>query len=124
MLELRRDFGERRQNEFAFEHSRMRDLQFGRNDRLIAEEKDVDVEEARAFGEGFSAAKLGLDGVESMQELGGLRIGFTFDDAIAERGLVEVINRLGFVEGRNFTHMKIRRGQRGDGGTQVRGTIA
>jgi hypothetical protein len=124
MLELRRDFGERRQNEFAFEHSRMRDLQFGSKDRLIAEEKNVDVEEARAFGESFSAAKLGLDGAEGMQELDGLRIGFTFDDAIEEPGLVEVIDRLGFVEGRNFMQMKICRGQRGDGGAQVRGTIA
>jgi hypothetical protein len=124
MLELRRDFGERRQNEFAFEYSRMRDLQFGSNDRLIAEEKDVDVEDARAFGESFSAAKLGLDGAEGMQELDGLRIGFTFDDAIEEPGLVEVIDRLGFVEGRNFMHMKICRGQHGDGGAQVRGTIA
>ncbi len=71
---------------------------------MIAEEKDVDVEEARAFGESFSAAKLGLDGAEGMQELDGLRIGFTFDDAIEEPGLVEVIDRLGFVEGRNSTH--------------------
>ena len=124
MLELRRDFGERRQNEFAFEHSRMRDLQFGSNDRLIVEEKDIDVEEARSFGEGFLAAELGFDGAEGMQELDGLRIGFTFDDAIEEPGLVEVIDRLGFVEGRNFMHMKICRGQRGDGGAQVRGTIA
>jgi hypothetical protein len=124
MLELRRDFGERRQNEFAFEHSRMRDLQFGSNDRLLAEEKDVDVEEARAFGESFSAAQLGLDGAKGMQELDGSRIGFTFDDAIEEPGLVEVIDRLGFVEGRNFMHMKICRGQRGDRGAQFRGTIA
>ena len=64
MLELRRDFGERRQNEFAFEHSRMRDLQFGSSDRLIAEEKDVDVEEARAFGEGLYAAEFGFDCAE------------------------------------------------------------
>jgi len=34
------------------------------------------VEEARAFGESFSAAKLGLDGAEGMQEFDGLRIGF------------------------------------------------
>ena len=102
----------------------MRDLQFGSNDRLIAEEKHVDVKEARAFGESFSAAKLGLHGAEGMQELDGLRIGFTFDDAIEEPGLVEVIDRLGFVEGRNFMHMKICRGQRSDGGAQVRGTIA
>ena len=124
MLELRRDFGERRQNEFAFEYSRMRDLQFGSNDRLIAEEKDVDVEEARAFGESFSAAKLGLDGAEGMQEIDGLRIRCAFDDAIEEPGLVEVIDRLGFVEGRNFLYPKICGKQRGDGGAQVRGTIA
>src|SRR5712672_135372 len=107
MLELRRDFGERRQNEFAFEHSRMRDLQFGSNDRLLAEEKDVDVEEAQAFGESFSAAQLGLDGAKGMQELDGSRIGLTFDYAIEEPVLVEVIDSLGFVEGRNFMHMNI-----------------
>jgi len=49
---------------------------------------------------------------------------FSFDDAIEEPGLVEVIDRLGFIEGRNFIHMKICRGQRGNGGAQVRGTIA
>ena len=102
----------------------MRDLQFGSNDRLIAEEKDIDVEEARSFGEGFLAAELRFDGAKGAQEIDGLRIRCAFDDAIEEPGLVEVIDRLSFVEGRNFTHMKICRRQRGDGGAQVRGTIA
>ena len=64
MLELRRDFGERRQNEFAFEHSRMRDLQFGSVERLLAEQKNVYIEEARALGESFLAAELEFDGAE------------------------------------------------------------
>jgi len=67
---------------------------------------------------------VGLDGAEGLQELDGPRIGFTFDNAIEEPGLVEVIDRLGFVEGRNSTHMKACRGQRGDSRFEVRGTIA
>ena len=62
MLEFRRDFGERSENELAFQNSRVWNLQFGSVERLIAEEKDVYIEEARSFGESFLAAELGFDG--------------------------------------------------------------
>ncbi len=124
MLELRRNFGERSENEFALQHPRVRDLQFGSVERLIAEEKDVDIEEARAFGECSLAAELRFDGTKCAQEFDGLRIGFTFNDAIEEPGLVEIIDGFGFVEGRNFLYLKICERQRANGGSEVRGTIA
>jgi hypothetical protein len=124
MLELRRDFGERRENELALEHAGMGDLQFGSVERQVAQKKDVYIEEARSFGESFFAAELRFDGSEGMEKFDGLGIGFAFDDAIEEPGLVEVIDRLGFVEGRNFLYPKICGRQRGDRGSQVRSAIA
>ena len=91
---------------------------------MVAEEKDVDIEEARSFGERFFASELRFDGAEGVQEIDGLGIGFAFDDAIEEPGLIEVIDRLGFVEGRNFLYPKICGRQRGDGRSQVRSAIA
>lgn len=124
MLELRRNFGEWREDKFSLEHAGMRDLQFGNVERPIAEEKDVNIEKARALSESFFATQLRFDGAEGAQEIDGLRIRFAFDDTIEEPGLVEVIDGLGFVEGRNFAHMKICRGQRGNSRCEVRGTIA
>ena len=95
----------------------MRDLQFGSVERQIAEEKDVYIEEARTFGEVFFAAELRFDGAKGAEKFDGLRVGGAFDDAIEEPRLVEIIDRLGFVQGRNFLYSKICGGERGDGGS-------
>jgi hypothetical protein len=67
---------------------------------------------------------LRFDGAEGVQEIDGLGIGFAFDDAIEKPRLVEIIDGLGFVEGRDFLYLKICERQRGDGGSQVRSAIA
>jgi hypothetical protein len=117
MPELRRDFGERSENELPLQHSGMRDLQFGSVERLIAEEKNVYIEDARALGESFLAAELRFDGAEGVEKFDGLGINYAFDYAVEEPGLAQIIDRLGFVEGRNLAHMKICGRQRGDGGS-------
>ena len=119
-----RDFGQRRENELALEHAGMRDLQFGSVERQIAEEKDVYIEQPRTFGEGFLAAESRFDGAKSAEEIDGLGVGFACDDAIEEPWLVEIIDRFGFVEGRDSSYRKICGGQCGDGDFEVRGAIA
>jgi hypothetical protein len=64
MPQLWRDFGERSENEIARQHSGMWYLQFGSIARLIAEKKNVDVENARTFGESFLAAELRFNSAE------------------------------------------------------------
>src|ERR1700751_2106012 len=92
------ELGKRRQDELALEHSGMRDLQFGSIERQIAEKQDVDIEEARSFGESFLAAELRFDGAKGAEEIDGLQIGCAFDDAIEEPRLIEIVDRLGFIE--------------------------
>ncbi len=123
-MELRGDFGQRRENELALEHARMRDLQFGSVERQIAEEKNVYIKEPWTFGEGFLAAELRFDGAKSTEDIDRLGIGFAFDDAIQEPGLVKIIDRFSFVEGGNFLCVKVCGGECGDGGFKVRCAIA
>jgi hypothetical protein len=99
MLELGSDFSERCENELTFEHARVRNLQLWRVDGFVAEKKDVDVEEARAFGKGFLAAEPRFDCAKGVQELNRLGIGFALNNTIKEPGLVEVVDGLGFVDG-------------------------
>lgn len=52
------DFGERDENEVAQQHAGMRDFEFGSGDGVVTVEKDVEIDEARTFGECFFAAHL------------------------------------------------------------------
>lgn len=124
MAQVRGDFGEGNQHELALEHARVGDLQFGRGDGLIAIYKDIDVEEAGAFGESFFAAEVVFDGAEGMEEREWREVCFGLNGAIEEPRLVEVVHGGGFVERGEFLRLNASGGQGGDGGLQVGGAVA
>jgi hypothetical protein len=55
------NFGQGYEDEIALQHARMRDLQFGRVDGRLVVKKNVEVDQARPFGEGFLATHPGFD---------------------------------------------------------------
>ena len=118
------DFGEGDEDELAVQQAGVGDLQVGGGDGLVAIYKDIDVEEAGALGEGFRAAELVFDGAESMEERERREVGFGLKGAVEEPGLVEVVDRGGFVEGREFLGVDAGGGQGGDGGLEIAGAIA
>src|SRR5579859_8106696 len=102
----------------------MGDLQFGGGDGLVAIYKDIDVEEAGAFGEGFFTAEAVFNGADGVEEGEGCEVCFGLQGAIEEPGLVEVVDRGGFIEGGEFLRVDASGGQGGDGGLQVGGAVA
>jgi hypothetical protein len=96
------DFGEGGEDEIALKHAGMGDLQGGRVDGFVSVEKNVEIDEARSFGEGLLAAHFGFDATEGGEELRRSQIGLRFEDRVEKPGLVEVVDRLGFVDAREF----------------------
>lgn len=121
---MRGDFGEGNQHEFTFQHARVGDLQLGCGHGLIAIYKDIDVEEAGAFGESFFAAEVVFDGAESVEEREWREVCFGLNGAIEEPRLVEVVHGGGFVEGGEFLQLNASGAQGGDGGLQVGDAVA
>jgi len=105
MTESRRDFGERYEDEIALEHTRMRDLEVRRFDGCVAVKKNVEIDKAWALGEGFLAAHPGFDLPQCAEECRGREIGLCFEDGVEEPGLVEIIDRFGFVDAGNREHL-------------------
>ena len=67
MAEIRGDFHERSEDEAALQHAGMRHLKFGSGDGVMAVEKDVQIDQARTFGERLFAAHGRFDGAELVQ---------------------------------------------------------
>jgi hypothetical protein len=124
MLELGGDFDEGGQDEFALQHAWMGDLQLWHLQRLIAEEKDVDVEQAGAFGEGLLAAELRFDGSERSEQIERVLVGFASDDTVEEPGLIEIVDGFGFVKGRNLAGVKSHGREPGNGCKQIGDAIS
>lgn len=76
----------------------MGDLQRGRIDGLLAVEKNVQVDFARASGELFFAAHLRFDGLEDSQECGCFQLCFRFHHTVQKPRLIEIIHRFGFIK--------------------------
>jgi len=91
------DFGQRNKDESAIEHTRMWDLEIRRVDGFTAVEENVEVEEARTFGEGLLAAHLRFDKTKGAKEIEGVEFGLRFEDGVEEPILIEVIEGFGFV---------------------------
>jgi len=102
MAESGSDFGQGCEDEIAQEHARMGNLEVGRIDDVVAVEKDVEIDEARAFGEGFFAAHLRFDVAEGSEELRSREVSLRFEDGVKEPGLVKVIDGFGFVDAGEF----------------------
>ncbi len=71
MLGLGSNFSKWSEHEFAYQHARMGNLQFWSVQRLISEEKNVDVEDAWALSECLFAAETGFDFAEGVEEFNG-----------------------------------------------------
>src|SRR5271157_4516629 len=102
MAEIGSDFSQGSKDEAAIQHAGMGDLQLGSGDGFVVVEEDVEINEARAFGEGFLAAHGGFDGVELLQEIERGQNSLRFEGGVEEPGLFEIINGLGFVDAGNF----------------------
>src|SRR5579862_4142834 len=92
------NFGQRLQNEASLVHGGMRNLQLRYADHGIAEQQDVDIDGARAFGQCAPPAHLLLDGEDLRQENFRHQLGAQRDRAIQEPGLRRELHRLGLVE--------------------------
>ena len=102
MTERRGNLGERREDEVSLEHARMGDLEIGCGDDFVSVKEDVEVDQARAFGERFLAAHLRFDFAERSEKLNSRKIGLRLEDGVEEPRLVEIIDRLGFVDAGKF----------------------
>jgi len=98
MAESRRDFGERSEDEVALEHTWMRHLEVRLGDDSFVVEEDVQVDEARALGEGLAASHVRFDAAESSKKFAGREASFGAEGGVEEPGLVEVVDRFCFVE--------------------------
>jgi hypothetical protein len=105
MTKRGRDFRERNQDEVALKHSGMRHLKFGRFNGCVVVEKNIQIDETRAFREEFFATHQRFDTAERGEELRGGKLGVCFEDGIQKPGLVEVIERLCFVKAGDSLHL-------------------
>src|SRR5208283_2200362 len=77
-------------------------LKFRSRDGVVAVEENVQIDEARAFGEGFAAAHGGFDGAKFVQQIEGGQIGLRFENGVEKPGLFEEVHGLGFVDAGEF----------------------
>ena len=99
---MRSDFVERNEDEGALGEARVGDLETGLGDDEIAVEKDVEVEGARAIGNGGGAiaAEFALDGEEGGEEIAGSKRGFEGEGGVEEERLIGEADGGGGVERR------------------------
>src|SRR5215475_6341007 len=99
--DLRRQLGERQEDEPTLVHLGMRNLERPLVDDVLIEEQDVEIDDARAPAlplDALAAHGL-LDGLQLLEQDLGLEIGLDLDDAVDEPRL-RVAERLALVEGR------------------------
>jgi len=94
-------------DEIALQHAWVRNLQIGSGDGFVAVEKNIEIDEARTFGEELFAAHSGFDAAHGGKQIVGGEIGLDLEDSVKEPGLVEIIDRLGFVEAGNSRDMNV-----------------
>jgi len=113
------NFGQGYEDEIALQHARMRDLQFGRVDGRLVVKKNVEVDQARAFREGFLATHTGFDLTQCPQERRGCQVGLRRQHRIEEPGLVEIIDGLRFVQAGSLKHPDRGTVQAADGFAEI-----
>jgi len=123
MLERRRDFGKGDQNKVALQHAWVWNLQFRGGDDFVAVEKDVQIDKAGTFGEGFLAAHAGFDFAEGVKQIDCRQICFRGNDGVEKPGLLEKINGFGFVDAGKFREMCRRFIDETESGAQVFRTV-
>jgi len=119
MSDCGRNFRERNKYEIALEHARVGNLKLWRFDGGIAIEKDVQIDEAGPFDEGFLAAHLGFDGAEAGEELRWRELGLCFEGAVEKPRLIEIVDRLSFIKGRYFRYLQTGFAQQANGFAKI-----
>src|SRR6202035_4248712 len=69
MAKIRSDFRKRDEHEFSLEHAWVGNLQFGRVNRFVAVEQNVQIDFPRPLCEGFFAAHAGFDDAKRAQQI-------------------------------------------------------
>ena len=116
-LEVGVELGERLEREPPLVQPRMRHVQTGSVDRLVAVEEEVEVDRARAEARARPLPTEGLlDGKHPVQELAWRKRRLELGRGVQEARLVHVADRSGLAEGRDGTELDA-----GLGGKQVEG---
>src|ERR1700722_6716630 len=101
VLHIGRDFGQWSKHEASLVHRRMRNSQLFRVDDPVGEEKDIDIDDARAFSLDALPAHFALDVENVRHQLLRSVPGFESYRAIQKPRLVSELDRLSLVERRN-----------------------
>ncbi len=118
--EVDAEFRKRAQDEVALRGAWMREGEFGRGKGLAGEVDEVDVDGARAVGDGANAAEAGFDFVHVAREGERIERGFEDDDLIEEllRGKFgRHIDGVGFDDGGGAAEMCVGQGRKCRGRT-------
>ena len=118
MADLRRDLGQRLEHEAALVHGGMGNGEFGGVHHGVAEEQDVEINGARAFGLDATAAHLLLDGQHARKKLLRHPFGAQRHDRVQEPRLGGKFHGLGLVERRHGRYLA-EDAEFFDGGAQV-----
>ncbi len=119
MRQVWSDLDERYENKFTQKHTGMGNLQFRSVDGLVAVEKNVQIDQPRAFGQEFLAAHAGLDSAQSAQQIQWRNVSFGLYNAIQEPGLLAQIHGLSLIERRDACNAHSRISKRGNRGSQI-----
>ena len=89
-----------------------------------AVEKDIQIDDAWAAREQFSASESALDSLQRMEQLARQEQGLSLHDAVQKPRLRAKIQRLGFIQRRSAKNVHTCFGQGRDGALEVRGAVA
>ncbi len=97
----------------------MRNLQVRSVDRVVTEEKNVEIDEPGTFGKRFFATHLQFNSAKQGEQLRGGQIGLRFENGIEEPRLVEIVDGFSFVDAGDFCDVDARFAQKTKGLAQI-----
>lgn len=121
-----RDLSKRREHEQALMKTWMRDAQISFVADEVSVEKQVYIDQARAFGRKVGVPlppQSGLDGEQRAHQSSRRQVGFKRDHCVQKPGLVSVIARLSLIDGRTYGDSP-ERAYSFDGGAKAGETVA
>ena len=124
MMQPGRELGQRHQNEAAPGHARVWNFNLRRANNARAVEKDIEIDDAGAARDQFSAPEPALDSLQRMEQLARQEQSLSLHDAVQKPRLRAKIQRLGFIQRRSAKNAHTCFGQRRDGALEVRGAVA
>ena len=94
-------------------------LQFQRVNGLVTVEENIQIDQARTFGNEFLAAHVGFDSAQRVQQIQRRDFVRRLHDAIQEPRLLAQIHGFRFVQRGNTRHAYLRLSQRGNCRAQI-----